>query len=352
MAELLGICTRYQQTEVAHAAVCLAEHAQATGFDVSLRADRVCLREVTPYWDARVHRANKDELLDWFDRCDRVLWTRCPDLVDIELAHNAGVEVWILAVWDELAPEDIPALVAADRIICPYACTAEALLRRNTDMERISLPWVVPVPVSPHSGVESPRLRVALPLFDSQPRRNDSSVFTLVHDLLIRVPHMDLTLGQGHGWSPGSRRALKELRRLHGPRITVVQHPKYLQRISFFAQADLTLWPSRYEGLALMGLWSTTVGTPVVAWDVQPQAEYLRHLRNSYLVPCELETNWLGVPEAVPQYEIFLEHTASLLHDRALLGRIQQSAVDGAADRKARFAIGWQTLLQGGPSHA
>lgn len=347
MADLLGICTQYHQHEVAHAAVFLADQAHAAGLDVAIRAERVCLKEVTPYWDARVQRDRECSLLDWLDRCDRVLWTRCPAEMDVHLAQDAGVETWILAVWDELSPKHVPALVAADHVLCPYACVAEALRRASADTGRVTLPWIAPVPVSQHLPREDGRIRAAIPLFDSQPQRNDGSIFTLIHDLLAEVPELDITVGQGRGWAQASRRALKELKRVHGDRLLVMKRPKYLRRISFYASADVMIWPSQYEGLALPGLWAAALGTPVVTWKAMPQLEYLRQDRNGVLVPCSAEKNWLGVPEVVPDYPVFLRHAVSLLRDPARLGKMHCRATDGMQDRKARFTISWRNLLGG-----
>lgn len=350
MAERLGVYTRYHQHEVTHAAIHLADLATNSGIAVTMRARDVCLREVTPHWDARVIQGDPRDFWEWANGCNRVLWTKPPPRIHITMAREAGIQSWILVVWEELTPDDIPTLLDADRVISPYACVSNALLTQSTAsttlMSRIDMPWDVLVPHSPYFSRGQDHRTVAFPLFDSQPQRNDGTVFYLIHDMLEACPDVVAKIGVGRGWSQAARRALRALQKQHGERITTVIRPRYLQRVAFFATADLTVWPSKYESLATIGLFSLSVGTPLLAWDIEPQAEYINHRHNGILVACELTENWLGVRQAEPNYTLFRDELITLLHDEPLLTTIQQSALFGLAERRERFHQGWRNLLQ------
>ena len=345
MADRLGIYTRYHQHEVTHAALHLADLAVNTGIAVTLRACDVCLREVTPHWDARVKRGRPADFWDWANKCNKVLWMQPPHVQDVVMAQAAGIQAWIFVAWEDLRAEDIETLMHADKVVCPYACVANALIKQNTDMARVDMPWDVPIPLSPRRQTAA-RRTLLFPLFDSQPQRVDGTIFYLMHDVLMSVPDICIRIGMGRGWSQTARRALKALQKQHGERITVVRNPRYLQRVALYAGADLTVWASKYESLGLVGLSSLAVGTPVVCWDIEPHAEYISNKRNGLLVPCELKDNWLGVPEVEPDYAVFKQYLLDLLHDEVLLGTIQQSAHVGMAERRERFMQGWRNLLQ------
>lgn len=349
MAELLGINTRYRQHEVAFAATHLADHARHDGVCVSMRADGACMREVAPYWDSRVR--HKVGFVEWVTNCDRVLWTRCPAPALVDAVRDYGIETWILAVWDELQGHDIHALQNADVVIYPYRCVGDVLKGHGAAWQVVELPWAVPVPPTPHPAREPAELlqrtRLAVPLFDSQPSRVDSRVFALLAWILDSMPHTEVVIGRGRQWRRVAARALRAMQKHYGPRVQVVTRPTYMERIRFYADADVTIWPASYEGLALAGLWSVAMGTPVIAWDVPPQTEYLRQMRNSYLIPCDLEYNWLGVPEVVVDMPRFYQGVVTLLQDAPLLGRIQQTTTDGVSERQACFAAGWKQLRHG-----
>jgi hypothetical protein len=63
-----------------------------------------------------------------------------------------------------------------------------------------------------------------------------------------------------------------------------------------------------------------------------------------------LQENWLGVPQAMADWDILCNAVVSLLHNRAVLRKMRLHASDGLAARKAQFQKGWYEILTGATS--
>jgi hypothetical protein len=347
----LGICTQYQQHESTYAALYLAEHAREDGIQASILARGPCHSGVSTHWDSHVVRERCDarqyeDFMEWANDITHLIWTHVPSYPEVDWVNHYGIESWICLVWEELAPCHGDVLKMANKLICPYRCVTQAVYRKYlADVHPVYVPWDVPAPVSTKADVvESPWLKLLLPLHDSQSRRVDQAVFKLVDAVLQKDQFVRFTITQGSGWSPGARKEVRRLIKCHPGRITVVKKPKLFQQIITYAGHDLTVWPAKFESLALVGLLSLSCGTPVIAWDIDPQSEYLVNGQNSILVPCELAENWLGVPEVIPNYEAFQAQLLQSVSDDDLLSKLRSNTRSGLADRKKEFRGGWKKL--------
>ena len=208
----------------------------------------------------------------------------------------------------------------------------------------IYMPWVLPAPRCQADPLRK-GLTVHFPLYDSQPHRADQAVFKLMERVLQEFAEAKISVACGHRWSRSSRRILKRLKRDYSNRLITYGPPDQYERLQLFAKADLTVWLPRFESFALVGLSSLAMGTPVISWDVQPQAEYLQAWKNAVLVPCTTTNNWLGIPEVVGGYPQFEELLLSTLHDRALLAKLKSGTPNGLEIRRKNYDAAWQAVL-------
>jgi hypothetical protein len=349
MSERLGICTRYHQNESTYASLHVAERARETGANVSLLARHVCLKETSGHWDSLVMKERTPgDFFAWASDRSRILWTVPPPLAEVEWANDRGIDTWVLAVWDELIPSHREACAAASKLIMPYRCVMRDLTAKwGMTGNRLSMPWDVPVPFTFKDGLHTPPgINVLLPLCDSQAQRTDQDIFRVLRVILDECDNVSVTIATHSGWPISTRRAIKQLQREFHERIELAHRPRLLRRLMLYASHDLTLWPSKFEGLATTGLWSLCMGTPVLAWDISPANEYLKHEKNSVLVPCDIRENWLGVPEVIPDWQLFVDHAIDLLKNEQQLAKIRAHTSHGLGQRRQDFDVGWAKLWQ------
>jgi len=347
MAERLGLYGRYYQHETTQATIMLAETATNQGIPVSMLARDVCRREVSGSWDNRVLSNKTHPYRHWVRTLNNVIWTSVPSLGEVQLAKQLGVRTSILINWETLVPEDEAVINHIDKVILPYRCVGKAIHKYWTlPSKPIMMPWDVPVALTKQPEHFRRHVTAYFPLYDSQPERSDCAVFDMMEKALSEVPDSCVLIACGRKWSLASRKAVKRLRSLYGPRTVAVIRPNMLQRLLLFARADVTVWAPRFESFGIVGLNSICMGTPVLSWDVRPQNEFLKPWKNAMLVPCKTDKNWIGVPEVVGGYGDFGECLIALLRDKALLARMKSTVLTGMESRKQQFLAGWEELLK------
>ncbi len=118
------------------------------------------------------------------------------------------------------------------------------------------------------------------------------------------------------------------------------------QMIALQRQADLTLYPSRFEGLGYPLLESLHCGVPVVTTDASPMNEFVVPGRNGWLVPCR-QTGRLGAAPIVEvDADAFETLLAKLFADPERIAAMKATCTDGLAERADAFQFGWRTLLR------
>jgi hypothetical protein len=345
MADKLGICTRYLQREVTYAALQLANSANRQGVPTYVIARGDCNRDVSS-WDAKVidERGCRQR---WQPHCQHIIWTSVPEMAEVVAAQHCGITTTLLVNWEELRPEHEGVVRELTNVIVPYRCVLRALQAKwyLKNVRLHYMPWIVPAPPCQPNLLRK-GLTVHFPLYDSQPSRADQVVFHFMERVLQEFGEARVSVACGHKWSRSSRSLLKRLKRDYNNRLITYAAPDPYERLALFAKADLTVWAPRFESFALIGLASLAMCTPVISWDIQPQTEYLQAWKNSVLVPCETNHNWLGIPEIVSGYPQFEEQLLATLHDRALLAKLKSSANNGLDTRRANFDTAWLNFLR------
>jgi len=348
MAPQLGIVTRYLRNEVTHAAIHLAEITHEHGIRSTIfGAGHVC-RDVAKRWDAEVVTAQQCPLVQWAAECDHIVYTYVPSPREIAHVQHLGVRTTILVNWEVLLPTDRAGFTSFDNVIFPFRCVAKAIQKHWPAKlpPSVVMPWDVPVGLTTRDPLELRDTACAyFPLYDTQPGRCDQSIFALMQRVLLELENTRVLIACGGGWSQSSKRALRQLHKKFGDRVEIVMRPNILQRLLLFARADLTVWPSRFESFALIGLYSLCMGTPVLSWDIRPQNEYLENQQNAILIPARTRDNWLGVPEVTGRYQDMADGLVGTLRDGALLAKMKKNTTTGLASRRKQFEAGWAKLF-------
>jgi len=350
MADQVGIVTRYFKHEVSRAALQLAEIAENLGMRPTILAGPVCRKEVSPHWDSRVIDARKADFREWALGCSHVIWTAPPPARDVLWCREHGIETVLLVVWDELLPHHKHAVCCIDSLVFPHRCACEAVCRRwssaDTHFYPYIAPWSAPLPICENAtGSGGSTLSIFLPLHDSQTGRSDLEVLSIGEHIVRSVPDVRFTISSGAQWTLQALRRVRTLCKRYPERFIRVVKPNLVRQVGLYGTSQLVLWPAKHEGLATVGLMALHMGVPVLAWDIPPQNEYLRAKENAILVPCNMRSNWLGVPQAMPDWRRFLQHTLMLLQSRRVLRRMKQHTDIGLQARKQMFQQTWEKVL-------
>ena len=336
---MIGICTRYSRHEATYAAIRLANWASLRGLDVSLFTMTERPGAISPRWDHQVIVNDRDmQFSEWVAGCDKIIWTTIPHVEQINWVKQQRKLAYLLVLWHELTVEDRPAMVAANKCLCP--CMAAAELLRNWGLRNtLAFPWDTGEPVftkPAHHAIEYPR--ILLPLYDGNARRTEMTAIELVGRALYRNPDVRFTVAYNSSTlvSSGSRR-LQQLKRAFKERLTLQKaiaprdHPLLYQR------HDLTLWPTHYESTCMIGLTSVTMGTPVMAFGFRPTMEVL-HDKNAIVVRSRGEqTNDMGCPRVMPDYEMMDDLLNQAIADPGYLQALHRTVLHGVLNRRSLF---------------
>jgi len=207
------------------------------------------------------------------------------------------------------------------------------------------LSWDVPLPITIKNNlVDPPWINVLFPLLDSQAKRSDQRIIDIIGNVLSENLKVKATIVVGANWNLAAKDLLKGLHKTYGDRVCVLNVSQGFNRCKLYAHSDLTVWSSKYEGLATIGLSSLCMGTPVLAWDIAPQSEYLHDGKNAVLVPCDIKENWLGVSEVSPKWKLFEAKLMGLLQSEDQLAKIRTCSSFELDKRRVDFCRGWKAL--------
>ena len=334
----VGIVTRYSRHEAAFAAIRVAEWFTRQGRDVSIFSVTDHRVSLDPRWDGQVIPYGTMLFTDWLQQLDWVVMTAVPHPEQIHWCKAHGKKTAIVVLWHELYVEDREALAHTDCLICPSRACFE-LLKGWGLRNLLCVPWDCGSPFfTKPADYEIGRPRLLLPIWDGNARRTEMTAIDIIGRALYRHPDVEATIAYNSSTvrSKGVR-LMKEMQKWFGDRLTLTKgvHPN--DRPLLYQQHDLTIWPSHWESLGLVGLTSVAMGTPVMGFNFRPTNEILTE-SNGVPVRCPREeTNDLGLPRVIPDYELMDELLHQAVRDTDYIRQLQVSVLDGAAERRAIF---------------
>lgn len=253
------------------------------------RAPACPVRRIEPDADRRTIRACLDGL-DW------LLFVEQPTVPGLaQVARGLGVRVALVPNWEWLRP-DLDWLSYVDLMICP---TRHTFLHIDDWCRRYGFGWdvrLVPWPVDAHRLRFVPRRRCDRFVFvngwgGGRGRRLDGSPapyrrkgFELIVEAAQSAPHLRFLVYSQRDDMPALPANI-ELR------------PAQRDNRELYAEGDVCVQPSRFEGLGLQMLECQAAGMPLVTTDAPPMNEY----QPLATVPVAgTEVLWYGGDQPIP----------------------------------------------------
>jgi hypothetical protein len=303
--------------------------------------------QVDPAWDKKVQSHRRVHFTDWLSWCDGVLWTAVPHRDQLAWVAEQKKRTLVFVLWHELTAEDRPTLADATLTIAPSVASARFLGDHWSLRNVVVTPWDCGQPMfkKPSSYVpENPR--IIMPLYDGVARRIETTALDIAARALHFHPNASFTFAYNSSTlaSPGKRR-IKEIRRMFPDRVTVLQGVSPPNRPLLFSQHDITFWPTTWESTCMVGLLSTTMGTPVITFNYRPVDEFFVDDVHGVLVETQESQNAIGLPRAAPDYTLMDEMLHHLLMDTDSLRALQQSVLKGICARRSTFHENFSRVL-------
>lgn len=343
----IGFHLRYKDNDHGQAAVRLAEYARSRGHDVAFHTTGPRVPRVHPTWDRLVETEADRPFLSWVREVQTLVSIEPVSEAHFSGAAKNGAKIVVLASWDTVQEPLKGCYQMADLVVCPSTQGTD-LLREALDLKNcVHVPWDNGLPATRKSGpIDPSRVKVLFPFHGWQGGVTNPDILNVVWRALHKCPFVDVTVTYNpKSFNTTGFKAIRRIGHKFGPSGQFrALSDKDLARgdvLMLYARHDLVAWAAEQEGLAMVGLDALAMGTPVLAYDVAPQNEYLHDAKNAVLVPCDLQYNWLGVPWVKPDTEAFEEHLRGVLAEADRLGELRRFTRFGMATRRERFLSGW-----------
>jgi glycosyltransferase involved in cell wall biosynthesis len=343
---MIGICTQYRRSESAQAALAVARHLDDAGRPSEVLGHGWRVGAVDHAYD---HRVKSAPLHDWLRGVDHVVWTTAVEDYPVYVPQDKRLTHTLYTSWDKLNPHDAHTLGAYQHVVVPTPMQAIQVRDRFGIKNVAVLPFDCGYPITKKRTVVEPdKINVCLPLYGSTVRRAGLAVVRLLADVVRDHKNVCVKVVYSSGLAPHTTAALNSFVDTYKSRWDVVQTQKWHEHQQIIGDSDLTIWPTQWDGLGLVGLASLHAGTPVFAWDAAPMNEHLANGRNAVLVSCGVEYDWLGVPHVVPDYAEFDRILRWLLDSPSSLAELRSHTHERLYEWVSEFHKGLEVLLPPG----
>lgn len=303
----LGICTPYRHSETTAAALWLADLAISRSMTVKLLSDGPIQRGVHPYWDTKIHSPRDKGVYHWAKDCDYLAWFSYHPalLARAQLVSEGRTHALVVM------PHQLPRFAAEDlvdyqRIICPSRAVYQGCVENVFGEENFKhlawCPWDSGIePVKRRGLSEEGKTKLYVPLDNTAVDEVGNFVIRVVNELLCWRDDLEITLDCAKTWPRQMRRELAAFLIFWSGRLRVQYRQTLLDQVTAFHTHDWTYLPSLRGNVGTTALVSLACHVPVIAYDIEPFSSIVRDRRSGFLLPCELCTNWIGMPIAEPQ---------------------------------------------------
>jgi len=335
----IGICTRYSRHEATAVALRIVQWTQQAGLDSSLFTMTQQRVPVDVRWDNDViYDKPHQRFTDWVTSQSCVVWTSVPHPAQIHWAKQLGKRTCIVVLWHYLEmPYDMASLHAVDQLIVPTQACYQHLHQlglRNLHY----CPWDCGNPRFRKSTTHDIQPKILVPLWDGNARRTEMTLVDLIARAVNR--HSDATFTIAYSNSSLRPRALKRFKQLkhcYPNQIILKCRIPPVQRPILFQNHDLTLWPTHFESLNLVGLMSITAGTPIMAFKFLPTEEILTDTNSIEVTPTAVDLTAQGLPIVKPNYELMDQLLHNVLSDHDYIKQLQQTVGESVPSRRNEF---------------
>jgi len=289
--------------------------------------------------EASSHAIPAEEYEDWAaaNRLEAAFFDQNYQFEEIARLRRRGVRTLGRFVWEAFAPADAPgAREAFDVVYSLTACERRRYAELGIDSPRVTWGCHPELLAVPRERPEPP-VRLFFPggfLSKRKPLRAVLRAFAAVEDPDLRLVVKAQVPRRGDFLEDMSAR---------DPRLELVRDDlpaaEHLRR---FAACHVCLAPTRWEGLGLHLFEATAFGMPVVATDIPPVNEVVRHGVNGLLLsprPSRHETR-SGIPAFDPDRDELVEAIRAIA-DPGLRERLSEGA------RRLRQELSWERTVAG-----
>lgn len=341
---MIGIYTRYRHSDATHAALAVARQLDDMGRTSTLMRYDWRVTSVDPAYDNRVKvltvRRNDKHI-------HHGVWTSpSTDQYFLDLHDQHRVKNTLFISWEQLEPYDERILDDYNHVLVPTVNQAVKLRARFGLKNLAVLPFYCGYPITRRREfVEPGKIHLFMSLYGSQLKRVDLSALLMTAEVVRDNPNVFMTVACSTGLAPYTVRELNNISRTLENRWRVIYKAPWHEHALLMGQADLTIWPARWDGLGLIGLTSLHMGTPVISWDVTPMNEHLSAGRNAILVKSDFEYDWLGVPTVIPNYDEFARNLRWLIRTPEMLTELRARTHEQLDEWDTEFVKGLNTIL-------
>jgi len=343
----IGIYTHYAHCDEAYLCLRLADFLRGQDVECSIYSDSSPSKLGVSFDNSVLHK-QKCRYTDWAKQQTAIIWTHPPPLATLNYAKRQGVRTLIVPMWQELERPFRKVMQSADHVV---ALTTECreLFTVVYKLKNVTLiPFDAGLPIIKKAKLVTDHgVSVFLPWFDRNAKCSNSEFLGLLRYLLERMTDISLTVAiSSCRFSPAIAKFFSRLSVKTGGRIKLVRNVAVLRRPALYTAHDLTIYPAECDNYGLCGLTSINCGTPVLSFNLSPQADFLYPDSNGVLVKTKIDYDENGVPHASADYELFLTTLQNLVAEPRQIDNLNKRVNYNLTARKKSFVLGWQTLLR------
>ena len=331
---------QYTQRESTWMALQLAEHCRRFG-DVSVLAAGP-MRPLGHAWDSRVIADNKMRFTDWARPMDALLWFYPGAAAQVRwAAKDRPVSAMLVPdTWNVRRPPPVARLNTYSTVYC-NAVDLPQVRRDAPKASFCSVHWDPQLPIVRRTYEEGDPV-VVLPLLHGAAQYAPAALWRSVDQLLqqhstVRIRVLTDLSSQYTRWQ------LRKLQKRHGDRIVRVQTSVRSAVLPELQTATLTWLPLVHVAVGLVGLWSISVGTPVMAFDITPYNTFVKNDHHGWLVLKEDVA--AGFTGPGPMYSRMVNQLLAVLARPARIRDVYGKVSDAIQNRRTVFDCVWRTAF-------
>lgn len=262
------------------------------------------------------------------------------DIVSMSMSYK--VRVCPLIMWERVK-EYMPALVRSYRVLVTNRTSQRYLIGKYKLSNVHCIPWVLQGKPTKPKAARS-RCRLLYNAGKPHDRRCGHLVFHAVREMLAAGRKVQLKVRWLQHLNEKDQHVFNVLCQEYPEQVWSVQHDQsYRSVLKDFEKTDLFLWPTKYEGLGLMGMEAHQQGCVVVAPDSPVVNEMLSPAAR--LVQGVQGQTYEGVPMTMPSQADWSQAVSDTIDNLAVHASTLREWQLSAADRHRQFDEAWDKIL-------
>lgn len=331
----LAIYAPYDKSETALAALRLADLALSYSMNVSFLSACRPHAGIHPYWDRRVRTASKkNEVYKWALHKNYFAWfLPSPDLQNATSLVTHSATHCLVVDWHRLGaidPADVLSLFDYDRVISPTRSVQQSVIERVygcSDANVFSYchwdtGWNV-IRRSGYRGLPANAISIYVPTDRHACDHCGDTLLTAIAVVLRERANIQFTFEISNSWPTSLRARITDLRQRYHHRFQTLDRPSWWRRQQAMIEHDWLFSPFSRSGFGLWPLMAMACCTPVIAFDVAPFSDIIKHENNGLLIACEIEESWVQAPTAKPECDMIIQALKYVADTPELLSKLR-----------------------------